>query len=185
MAQQARRRSTTLVVMGASGSGKSEVMAALAGELGWATAEGDTFHSAANVGKMRSGRPLTDADRRPWLGAIAAWIGEREAAGQDAIVTCSALKRRYRDVLRAGHPSVWFVHLDPPRDVLAQRLAGRKGHYMPASLLDSQLAALEPVGPDEPGFTLPGTEGPRATAAAIVRQLPPPISHAGDSASTG
>jgi gluconokinase len=145
---------TTIVVMGVSGSGKSTVMHALAERVGWPCAEADDFHSPANVQKMRLGHPLTDEDRWPWLAAIAGWIGEQEMAGRDAIVTCSALKRAYRDVLRAGHPSVWFAHVAPPRQVLEERLRRRKGHYMPPSLLASQMATLEPLQPDEPGATI-------------------------------
>ena len=171
MTAQPATPTTTVVVMGVSGSGKSRVMASLAEILDWPNAEADTFHSAANVEKMRSGHALTDEDREPWLAAIAAWIGAQEAAGHHAIATCSALKRSYRDVLRRGHPSVWFVHLDPPRDVLERRVAYRKGHYMPASLLDSQLATLEPLGADEPGITIAGTGSPRSIAEEIVRHL--------------
>jgi gluconokinase len=145
---------TTLVIMGVSGSGKSTVAKQLAERLGWPMAEGDDFHPRANVEKMRSGHPLDDEDRWPWLRSIADWIGRHEAAGQSAVVTCSALKRAYRDLLGAGHPSVRFVYLDVPRDVLEERLGGRQGHYMPASLLDSQLGTLEPLGADEPGFAL-------------------------------
>jgi len=137
--------------MGVSGCGKSTVMKTLAEQLGWTTAEGDDFHSPANVAKMRSGMALTDADRRPWLEALAAWIGQREMAGESAIVTCSALRRSYRDFMRRGHESVRFVHLVVPAAVLAARLGRRQGHYMPASLLASQLETLEPLGPDEPG----------------------------------
>ena len=99
---------------------------------------------------MRSGTPLTDEDRGPWLEAVARWIGEQEAAGRSAIVTCSALKRAYREVLRRDHPSVWFVHVSSSPDALQHRLATRSGHYMPASLLASQLETLEPLEPDEP-----------------------------------
>ena len=110
--------------MGVSGSGKSTVGQHLVDLLGWPFAEGDDFHPAANVEKMRSGRPLSDRDRRPWLAAVADWIGEHEAAGRSAVVTCSALKRAYREALRRNHPSVWFVHVSasperaegPPRD---------------------------------------------------------------------
>lgn len=147
--------SVTIVVMGVTGTGKTSVMKALANRLGWATAEGDDFHSPANVEKMRSGRPLTDADRRPWLEAIAAWIGEREAASEPAIVTCSALRRKYRDLLRCGHPSVWFAYLVVPPAVIAGRLERRAGHYMPPALLGSQLETLEAREPDEPGVTIP------------------------------
>jgi len=152
---QSACRTTTIVLMGVAGAGKTTVMAALAGRLGWVTAEGDEFHSPESVAKMRSGRPLADGDRRPWLESLAAWIGEREAAdggaGANAIVTCSALKRSYRDLLRAGHPSVWFVHLVAPEATLGARLRERRGHYMPPALLASQIEALEPLGVDEPG----------------------------------
>jgi gluconokinase len=146
-----RRATTTIVVMGVAGSGKSTVMRELADRLGWATAEGDDFHSPANVAKMRSGVPLTDADRGPWLEAIAAWIDLHEKAGESAIVTCSALKRGYRDLLRRGRGSVRFAQLEVPPGVLADRLESRRGHYMPSSLLASQLETLEPLGVDEPG----------------------------------
>ena len=145
------RATRTLVLMGVAGSGKSAVMAELARRLGWPAAEGDEFHSPENVAKMAAGVPLGDDDRRPWLLALAAWIGEREAAGEDALLTCSALRRSYRDLLRDGHASVRFVHLRASPDVLRTRIAARSGHYMPLSLLDSQLATLEPLEPDEPG----------------------------------
>ena len=147
---------TTMIVMGVSGAGKTTVARAIAAETGWEFAEGDDFHSPANVEKMRSGHALTDEDRRPWLESIAAWIGEREQAGVSSVVTCSALRRVYREVLRRGHPSVFFVHVDVPADVLAERVARRRGHYMPPSLLRSQLQTLEPLGPDEPGCTISG-----------------------------
>jgi carbohydrate kinase (thermoresistant glucokinase family) len=145
---------THLVVMGVSGCGKSTVAAALQGRLGWVMAEGDDFHSEANVAKMRDGIPLTDEDRRPWLEAIAAWTSERDAAGDSTVVTCSALKRSYRDLLRAAPGRTRFVHLTGSRDLLAQRMRERSGHFMPGSLLDSQLATLEPLQPDEQGVTL-------------------------------
>jgi gluconokinase len=166
---------TTIVVMGVSGSGKSTIMHALADRLGWVTAEGDDFHSPANVAKMRSGHPLTDADRWPWLESIAAWIGQRETAGQSAIVTCSALKREYRDLLRHGHPSVWFADLVVPEAVLAVRLAGRQGHYMPPTLLPSQLAALEPVGSDEPGAAIDANRPQAEIVADILAKVGLPI----------
>jgi gluconokinase len=150
------RPTISVVLMGVSGCGKSTVMARVADRFGWPSAEADDFHPAANVAKMAAGRPLTDEDRWPWLRALAAWIGEREDAGEDGVVTCSALKRSYRDRLRDGHPSVRFVHLavDPP--VLERRMAQRPGHYMPPSLLPSQLATLEALQPDEPGCALSG-----------------------------
>ena len=157
--------------MGVSGVGKTTVATDVANELGWTCVEGDNFHSAANVAKMHGGTPLTDADRAPWLRAIAAWIGEREARGENAVVTCSALKRSYRDVLRDGHPSVRFVHLTAPVDVIAARMRERKGHFMPPQLLHSQEAALEPLGSDEPGMTVDASGTPEEVAAEVVRRL--------------
>jgi gluconokinase len=158
--------------MGVTGSGKSSVMAPLARLLHAETAEGDAFHSAANIGKMSSGTPLTDEDRLPWLRSIADWIGAREGDGVAAVVPCSALRRRYRDILRDGHPSVVFVHLVVPTAVLADRLEARAGHYMPPSLLASQLETLEPLGADEPGFELPAADrDPDDVAAEIASRL--------------
>jgi gluconokinase len=144
-----------VLLMGVAGCGKTTVGAMLAERWGATFLDGDGFHPIANVQRMAAGVPLTDADRRPWLESLAAWIGEREAAdggaGANAIVTCSALKRSYRDLLRAGHPSVWFVHLVAPEATLGARLRERRGHYMPPALLASQIEALEPLGVDEPG----------------------------------
>ncbi len=161
----------TLIVMGVSGCGKTTVADELVARLGWVFAEGDEFHPSANVEKMRAGHPLDDDDRWPWLRAIATWIGEHEQAGTSAVVTCSALKRSYRDLLRAGHDSVWFVHLTVPSTVLADRLQHRQGHYMPASLLESQLATLEPLGADEPGSTVSGDVPPTDVAAEVLEAL--------------
>jgi gluconokinase len=141
----------TLVVMGVSGVGKSSVAAELVARTGWAFVEGDDLHTEANRAKMTAGRPLDDEDRWPWLRRIAGWIGEREADGRSAVVTCSALKRSYRDLLRDGHPSVRFVHLLAPPELIQARVDARQGHYMPPSLLESQLDTLEPLDPDEPG----------------------------------
>jgi gluconokinase len=162
---------TTLVVMGVSGSGKTTVAVGVAKRLGWLFAEGDDFHPAPNVAKMAAGHPLTDDDRRPWLHALADWIGQREAAEEDAVLTCSALRRSYRDVLTTGHPSVRFVHVTADPDTIRQRLEHRRGHYMPASLLDSQLATLEPLAPDEPGLTLPGDAAADQVVSALVARL--------------
>jgi gluconokinase len=164
-------RTTTVVLMGVAGVGKTSVMEALARRWPAATAEGDDFHPAANVDKMAAGRALSDDDRRPWLDRIAHWIGRQEEAERDAIVTCSALRRTYRDRLRDGHPSVWFAHLVAPRDVLAARMRKRTGHFMPESLLDSQLATLEPLASDEPGAKFSTTALPDEIAAAIVAKL--------------
>ena len=141
-----------VVVMGVSGSGKSTVAKGLSTVLGWEFAEGDAFHPEANVAKMRSGTPLTDEDRWPWLEAIGAWISRKESRGESAVVTCSALRRVYRDRIRAVAPDVVFVHLHGSRELLAERAAARTDHFMPAALLDSQLATLEPLGDDEPGL---------------------------------
>ncbi|MGY1805591.1 gluconokinase [Blastococcus sp. SYSU D00922] len=158
---------TSIVVMGVSGSGKSTVAAGLVEQLGWEFAEGDDFHPRENVEKMRSGTPLDDDDRWPWLRRLADWIGEHEAAGKSVVVTCSALKRSYRDLLREGHPSVWFAHVTADRELLRDRVEHRSGHYMPSSLLDSQLATLEPLQDDESGAAISGAGAPED----VVRQL--------------
>jgi gluconokinase len=155
----------TVVVMGVSGSGKTTVARHLVDTLGWPFAEGDEFHPPANVEKMRSGIPLTDEDRWPWLAAVADWIGEQESAGRSAILTCSALTRDYRQVLRRGHPSTWFLHVHSDQDALQHRLETRSGHYMPASLLASQLDTLQPLAADEPGVTISGEGSPAAVTA--------------------
>lgn len=136
--------------MGVSGCGKSTVAAALARELGQPFCEGDALHPPANVAKLAAGIPLTDQDRRPWLEAIGVWVDERLAADESGVVTCSALKRAYRDLLVRDRPGVFFVYLAGDRDTIRARLAGRRGHFMPASLLDSQFADLAEPTPDEP-----------------------------------
>ncbi|WP_280247627.1 gluconokinase [Nocardia abscessus] len=157
--------------MGVSGSGKTTVGTRLAEALGVDYAEGDEFHPPANVAKMAAGTPLDDADREPWLDALAGWLAER--SGEGAVVTCSALKRVYRDRLRASAPDAFFLHLDLPRGELERRLADRQGHFMPPSLLDSQLGTLEPLEPDEDGSTVDGTRSPedlvREAIAALER----------------
>lgn len=135
------------VVMGVSGSGKTTIGVRLAERLGWPYAEADDMHSPANVAKMAAGQPLTDADRKPWLEAIEAWIDGRIAAGGTGVVSCSALKRSYRDGMRK--PGVRFVYLDGSRELIAARMSARHGHFMKAAMLDSQFADLEPPGPDE------------------------------------
>jgi gluconokinase len=141
-----------VVVMGVSGCGKSTVGTELAKRLGVTFADADDFHPAANVAKMAAGTPLDDDDRWPWLDLVAAWLRDHRDAG--GVVSCSALRRTYRDLLTADAPRARFVHLHGDRDVLAQRVAHRPGHFMPAALIDSQLHTLEPLQPDERGFTL-------------------------------
>jgi gluconokinase len=157
--------------MGVSGSGKSTVAAALAERLGWILAEGDDFHSPANIAKMHSGTPLTDSDRLPWLRAIADWIAARLDAGGTGVVTCSALKYSYRDLLSAGHSEVEFVYLKGSPAVMAKHLAGRHGHFMPASLLASQFDALEEPGADEPVLVVDVDQPVEAIIAEIVKRL--------------
>ncbi|WP_425589221.1 gluconokinase [Streptomyces siamensis] len=147
----------------------------LAQRLGVPLADGDDFHSTADVAKMSAGTPLDDADRRPWLESIGRWLRERDQAGTGAVVSCSALRRRYRDILRAACPDAFFLHLTADRDLLANRLGRRTGHFMPGSLLDSQLAALEPLDPDERGAELDATPDPDTladlAADLLARQL--------------
>jgi gluconokinase len=168
VADFAPMKPAVLVVMGVSGTGKSTVGQALARDLGYPFAEGDDFHSAANVAKMHAGHPLTDEDRTPWLRSISDWIGEREQAGTGGVVTCSALKRSYRDELLAGHPDVRFICLVGDHELLLSRLQGRQGHFMPASLLDSQLATFEALQPDEPGGVVDVSGTPAQTEAAAL-----------------
>ncbi|MGH3177662.1 MAG: gluconokinase [Streptosporangiaceae bacterium] len=162
-----------VIVAGVSGSGKTTVGALLAGRLGWRFADGDDLHPAANVAKMRAGIPLTDTDRWPWLRAIAAWIDERVARDEDAVVACSALKRSYRDLLLDGRPAARMVFLAPDREVLASRLASRHGHFFPGQLLSSQFDALEPPAPDERVLIVIPADDPAATVDSIIALLFP------------
>jgi gluconokinase len=141
-----------VVVMGVTGSGKSTVGKVLAQRMGVPFADADDFHSPANVAKMRAGTPLDDSDRLPWLRDIGKWLAEHEDTG--AVVTCSALKRLYRDALRSGAPAAVFLHLDGDKDTARKRVAGRAGHFMPESLVDSQYAVLEPLQADEQGIVM-------------------------------
>lgn len=148
------------VVMGVAGTGKTTVGALLAEALGVPYAEADSFHPPANVAKMTDGRPLDDTDREPWLDAIGVWAREREEPG--GVVSCSALKRAYRDRLRAAAPHVFFVHLAGDRALITRRMEQRRDHFMPLTLLDSQFASLEPLQPDEAGAAVPVDAGPEA-----------------------
>jgi gluconokinase len=135
--------------MGVSGSGKTTIARGLADGEGWILLEGDQFHPPANIAKMKAGIPLTDEDRWPWLRAIAAREDELRAAGQSAVVACSALKRAYREILIDGRPDMLLVYLRGSKELIAERMKARKGHFMPPALLDSQFATLEEPGPDE------------------------------------
>jgi gluconokinase/shikimate kinase len=158
-----------LVLMGVSGCGKSTVGGVLAGRLGWDLGEGDDLHPPENVAKMAAGHPLTDEDRWPWLERVADWIRERTDAQRPGIITCSALKRSYRDVLRGEH--VVFVYLRGTKEQIAARLALRHGHYMPSSLLDSQFATLEEPTPDEHPLVIDIGPAARVQADEIVERL--------------
>jgi gluconokinase len=160
-----------LVLMGVSGCGKTTVAEALADRLGWASEEGDTLHPKANVEKMASGHPLDDADRAPWLAKVADWIEGQLDAGDNGVITCSALKRGYRDVLNRRGTGVEFVYLAGDKALISERLQSRKGHFMPPGLLDSQLDALEEPTPDEPAVRVDITPPPSVIAEHIIDKL--------------
>ncbi|MDH4391487.1 MAG: gluconokinase [Aquabacterium sp.] len=157
--------------MGVSGCGKSSVGRQLAQALDIAFIEGDELHTPANVGRMAAGTPLTDADRAGWLDEIGQRLCQARAAGQGLVVSCSALKRSYRDSLRAACPGLLFIHLQGSADLLRQRMQTRSGHYMPPSLLDSQLATLEPPAADEAAITLDVQPPATQVVAAALAQL--------------
>jgi len=159
-----------IVVMGVSGCGKSTVGGALAQALGWRFADGDDFHPPANVEKMRAGIPLDDADRAPWLARLNAMMRESVAAGRPVVLACSALRQRYRDALADGLPALRFVHLSGSAELIGARLAARQHRYMPAALLASQFATLEPP---RDALTLDVGEPVDALVAAIVAGLGP------------
>lgn len=158
-----------LVVMGVSGSGKSTVGELLATTLGVPFADADDLHSEANVQKMAAGHPLNDDDRWPWLHSVGEEL--RRAGSHGLVMACSALKRTYRELIIAAAPRTQFVFLDGERAVLEQRLGLRHGHFMPADLLDSQLATLQPLAPDEPGFTVSFEPSPARVVAEIRAKL--------------
>lgn len=156
------------VVMGITGSGKSTVGARLAKALGVDFVEGDDYHPPENIRRMAAGIPLTDDDRADWLRALAARLRGASETGVGLVVTCSALKRSYRDRLRAAAPEVQFVYLQGSRELIAERVTGRRGHFMPASLLDSQFATLEEPGSDEPVWTCDIEHAPQQIVDDIV-----------------
>jgi len=160
-----------VLVMGVAGCGKSTIASTVAERTGWPFADADDLHPAANVAKMRSGQPLTDADRWPWLDQVAGWIAARHGAGEPGVIACSALKRAYRDRLRLADPSLRVVFLDVSREVLLDRLSHRSGHFFPAALVDTQLADLERPTPDEHPMTVPSGQSPDRVADAILANL--------------
>jgi ribose 5-phosphate isomerase A len=160
-----------LVVMGVSGAGKSTIALELAARLGWTFEEGDSLHPESNVAKMHAGLPLTDEDRRPWLERVAAWIDDQRARKQPGIITCSALKKAYRQVVIGDRSEVRLVYLRGGHDLIARHLAGREGHFMPPSLLQSQIDTLEEPGPDEDPLTVDVGRSAGETADEIIRLL--------------
>jgi len=160
-----------LLVMGVSGSGKSTIADQLAERLSWRYEDGDRFHPASNVAKMSAGQPLTDEDRWPWLQAIADEIDRVCTAGQHAVIACSALKRAYRHVLVHGRSDVRVIFLKGTQELIARRLAQRKGHFMPPGLLDSQFRTLEPPGADENPITVSIDASVETIVDDIVRRL--------------
>ena len=164
-----------ILLMGVTGSGKTTIGLALATSLQWQFVDADDFHSPANVAKMRAGIALTDADRRPWLDAITAWMDERIATGEAAVVTCSALRREYRAELLDGRPEARMIFLSVDRAEADRRMAARTGHFFPEQLLGSQFAALEPPQPGEPGVTVVASDkmDPEEIVAAIIAIVQP------------
>ena len=162
---------TVAVMMGVSGSGKTTVAEELARREGWRLVEGDTFHPPANVAKMKSGTPLNDEDRWPWLQAIAHEIDAIRTRGESAVVASSALRHAYRNILIGGRPDVVLVYLKGSKDLIARRMAARKGHFMPPALLDSQFATLEEPGDDEHPIAVSIEPPPDAIVDEVMRQL--------------
>ncbi|KQO03128.1 gluconate kinase [Arthrobacter sp. Leaf234] len=160
-----------VVVMGISGSGKTTIATRMAEQLGWVFAEADDFHPPANITKMTSGIALTDEDRWPWLESMRAWLTEQAHAGLSTVVTCSALRRSYRDVLTGADGDVRFVHLLGDTDLILDRMKTRSGHFMPESLLPSQISTLEPLEPDEQGVRIENTGTPAEVVAEVITRL--------------
>jgi len=162
---------TVVVMMGVSGSGKTTIATKFAEQLGWQLLEGDKLHPPANIAKMKAGTPLDDDDRRPWLRAIAEAIDAWRDSGVSGVVACSALKRAYRDVLIGARADVVLVYLQGSHELIAARMAARRGHFMPTGLLDSQFATLEEPGEDEHPIVASIAPGPDAIVADIIEQL--------------
>ncbi|WRZ88743.1 gluconokinase [Streptomyces sp. NBC_01007] len=162
---------TIVVVMGVSASGKSTFGKRLAQRLNVPFVEGDDFHTPRNIARMSSGRPLDDADREPWLHTLANWIRDATRSRRSAVVSCSALKLTYRELLRAAGPGVWFVHLDLEREVAHRRITHRTGHFMSEELLASQYDALQPLLDDEPGLTVDATGDTETTLDRVQTAL--------------
>ena len=160
-----------LVLMGVSGSGKTTVAKVIADRLDWAFEEGDALHPPANVAKMAAGHPLDDDDRAPWLAKVADWVDARLDAGQSGVITCSALKRKYRALIDRRGRGVEFVYLHGSRELIAERLAARQGHFMPSSLLASQFETLEEPGADEPFIRVEIDGTPQAIADVVLARL--------------
>lgn len=172
---------THLVVMGVAGSGKSTIAAALSQQLGWACAEADEFHPQTNIEKMSRGIPLQDEDRWPWLQQIQNWMTTQAKAGKSTVLTCSALKQRYRQLLAQAEGRVLFLHLHGEADLIGQRMQGREGHFMPPTLLPSQLATLEPLSDDElatGSLRLDISKSPEELVSTIVASLKLPAAPA-------
>jgi gluconokinase len=159
-----------LVFMGVSGAGKTTAARAVQELLEWDFAEGDDFHPRANVDKMAAGFPLSDEDRIPWLESLATWTRERDDAGESTLLSCSALKRSYREILRTGGEQTFFVHLVGDKGLLLERMSTRE-HFMPPSLLESQLDTLEPLQEDEAGMTVDVAASPGDIARRVVAEL--------------
>ena len=160
-----------LVVMGVTGSGKTTVGLILAGRLGWPFQEGDSLHPQSNIEKMTAGQPLTDGDRAPWLERIAGWVDERLDAGESGVITCSALKRSYRDIINRRGSGVMFVFLRASKSGVAARLVARHEHFMAPTLIDSQFADLEEPAPDEPAVIVDSSAPPGVVADDVIEAL--------------
>jgi gluconokinase len=160
-----------IVVMGVSGSGKTEIGRRLAGRLGWVFRDADDYHPAENVAKMRAGTALDDADREPWLATLAAVLAGAVISGRPLVLACSALKRCHRERLGLPHDGIGLVHLDGAPELIRKRIEQRAGHFMPAALLDSQLSALERPGPDENAIVVDVSSEPDAVVRAITAAL--------------